>query len=90
MHSSVMVNYHQAKLAVNTVFLQGVRTAQDVTPLQLKHIYQAGESVNERLLSSTTFPSRPPLARPPRWLFSNPDERANGTSRFRARSMQVV
>jgi len=43
MQSSVMVNYHQAKLAVNTVFLQGVRTAQDVTPLQLKHIYQAGE-----------------------------------------------
>jgi hypothetical protein len=43
MQSSVMVNYHQAKLAVNTVFLQGVRTAQDVTPLQLKHIYQAGK-----------------------------------------------
>ena len=41
-----MVNYHQAKLAVNTVFLQGVRTAQDVTPLQLKHIYQAGKYPN--------------------------------------------
>lgn len=40
-----MVNYHQAKLAVNTICLQGVRTAQDVTPLQLKHIYQAGKSV---------------------------------------------
>jgi hypothetical protein len=48
MQSSVMVNYHQAKLAVNTVFLQGVRTAQDVTPLQLKHIYQAGESPRVR------------------------------------------
>jgi hypothetical protein len=64
MQSSVMVNYHQAKLAVNTVFLQGVRTAQDVTPLQLKHIYQAGKYPNsihpilEYLLS--LLPSRFP------------------------------
>jgi len=44
-----MVNYHQAKLAVNTVFLQGVRTAQDVTPMQLKHIYQASKYYNLNL-----------------------------------------
>jgi hypothetical protein len=52
MQSSVMVNYHQAKLAVNTVFLQGVRTAQDVTPLQLKHIYQAGKYPNQFIIFS--------------------------------------
>lgn len=56
-----MVNYHQAKLAVNTVFLQGVRTAQDVTPLQLKHIYQAGEF---------TSPTSCPLTWPSSILFS--------------------
>ena len=43
MLSSVLVNYHLAKLAVNTVCLQGIRTAQDVTAVQLKHIYQAGK-----------------------------------------------
>jgi hypothetical protein len=44
MLSSVLVNYHLAKLAVNTVCLQGIRTAQDVNAVQLKHIYQAGRS----------------------------------------------
>jgi hypothetical protein len=48
MLNSVLVNYHLAKLAVNTVCLQGVRTAQDVTPVQLKHIYQAGKSYVSR------------------------------------------
>jgi hypothetical protein len=43
MSTSILVNYHLAKLAVNTVSLQGVRVAQDVTPAQLKHIYQAGK-----------------------------------------------
>lgn len=57
MQSSVMVNYHQAKLAVNTVFLQGVRTAQDVDPLQLKHIYQAGESRSWCAVERFTMPS---------------------------------
>lgn len=44
MSTSILVNYHLAKLAVNTVSLQGVRVAQDVSPVQLKHIYQAGKS----------------------------------------------
>lgn len=44
MGTSILVNYHLAKLAVNTVSLQGVRVARDVTPIQLKHIYQAGRS----------------------------------------------
>jgi hypothetical protein len=57
MQSSVMVNYHQAKLAVNTVFLQGVRTAQDVDPLQLKHIYQAGKSRNRCAVERFTMSS---------------------------------
>lgn len=55
MSSSIMVNYHLAKLAVNTVSLQGVRVAQDVSPVQLKHIYQAGKSLFDSIRSNTVL-----------------------------------
>lgn len=44
MYASVMVNYHLARLAVNTVMLQGIQTAQDVSAVQLKHVHQGSES----------------------------------------------
>ena len=43
MYASVTVNYHLARLAVNSVGLQGVQTAQDLSAAQLKHVHLGGE-----------------------------------------------
>jgi hypothetical protein len=44
MLTSIKVNYHAAKLGITSVGLQGLRTAQDVTPEKLKYIQMSGES----------------------------------------------
>lgn len=43
MLTSIKVNYHAAKLGITSVGLQGLRTAQDVTPEKLKYIQLSGE-----------------------------------------------